>query len=382
MATLANWAHEVPAVNHIGKVESADNELRGNGLPRIVGNSGALQRVLEMVRMVAPTDATVLIKGETGTGKELIAEAIHKCSDRSKGPFVKVNCAAIPAGLLESELFGHERGAFTGAVARGIGRFERANGGTLFLDEIGDLPLELQPKILRVIQERQFERLGSATTIHADVRVICATHRNLVEMVDKGEFRADLFYRLSVFPIELPPLRERPEDVRLLVHHFAMDYARRMRKPITAIAEQFITACARHTWPGNIRELQNFIERSVILSNGPVLTGSPSDLTCAQKASAPVTLEEAESSHILQTLRQTGGVVGGPNGAAARLGVRRTTLISKMRRLGLNRGKNSALPEDTTLRTPPLIAIARAGASSGNSNAHSGGGRAYAVAKA
>jgi formate hydrogenlyase transcriptional activator len=224
--------------------------------------------------------------------------------------------------------------------------------------------------------------LGSTTTIHADVRVVCATHRNLVEMVDKGEFRADLFYRLSVFPIELPPLRERPDDVRLLVHHFAMDYARRMRKPITAIAEQFITACARHTWPGNIRELQNFIERSVILSNGPVLTGSPSDLTCAQKASAPVTLEEAESSHILQTLRQTGGVVGGPNGAAARLGVRRTTLISKMRRLGLNRGKNSALPEDTTLRTPPLIAIARAGAGSGNSNAHSGGGRAYAVAKA
>jgi formate hydrogenlyase transcriptional activator len=377
MATLANWAHEVPAINHIGKVEAADNELRGNGLPRIVGNSGALQRVLEMVRMVAPTDATVLINGETGTGKELIAEAIHKCSDRSKGPFVKVNCAAIPAGLLESELFGHERGAFTGAVARGIGRFERANGGTLFLDEIGDLPLELQPKILRVIQERQFERLGSATTIRADVRVICATHRNLVEMVDKGEFRADLFYRLSVFPIELPPLRDRPEDVRLLVHHFAMDYARRMRKPITAIAEQFITACARHTWPGNIRELQNFIERSVILSNGPVLTGSPSDLTCAQKASAPVTLEEAESSHILQTLRQTGGVVGGPNGAAARLGVRRTTLISKMRRLGLNRGQNSALPEDTTVRTPRPIAIAR-----GNSNPTFGGGRAYAVAKA
>jgi formate hydrogenlyase transcriptional activator len=367
MATLANWAHEAPAVN----------ELRGNGLPRIVGNSGALKRVLEMVRMVAPTDATVLINGETGTGKELIAEAIHKCSDRSNGPFVKVNCAAIPAGLLESELFGHERGAFTGAVARGIGRFERANGGTLFLDEIGDLPLELQPKILRVIQERQFERLGSTTAIHADVRVICATHRNLVEMVDKGEFRADLFYRLSVFPIELPPLRERPEDVRLLVQHFAMDYARRMRKPITAIAEQFITACARHTWPGNIRELQNFIERSVILSNGPVLTGSPSDMTCAQKASAPVTLEEAESSHILQTLRQTGGVVGGPNGAAARLGVRRTTLISKMRRLGLNRGQNSALPEDTTHRTPPLIAIAR-----GNSNPPSGGGRAYAVAKA
>ena len=198
-----------------------------------------------MVRIVAPTDATVLINGETGTGKELIAEAIHKCSDRSKGPFVKVNCAAIPAGLLESELFGHERGAFTGAVARSIGRFERAHRGTLFLDEIGDLPLELQPKILRVMQERQFERLGSAATIHTDVRVICATHQNLVEMIDERQFRADLFYRLSVFPIELPPLRERPEDIRLLVHHFAMDYARRMRKPITAIAEQFMAAvCA------------------------------------------------------------------------------------------------------------------------------------------
>jgi formate hydrogenlyase transcriptional activator len=390
MATLASWAREFPAVNHnlafeiedtvSVKVDSGGNELRGNGFPRIVGNSAALQRVLGMVRIVSPTDATVMINGETGTGKELIAEAIHKCGNRSNGPFVKVNCAAIPAGLLESELFGHERGAFTGAVGRSIGRFERAHGGTLFLDEIGDLPLELQPKILRVIQERQFERLGSATTIHADVRVICATHRNLVEMVEEGEFRADLFYRLSVFPIELPPLRERPEDIRLLVHHFAMDYARRMRKPITAIAEQFITACARHSWPGNIRELQNFIERSVILCNGPVLTGSLSDLKCAQNSPVPVTLEEAESLHILQTLRQTGGVVGGPNGAAARLGVRRTTLISKMRRLGLNRGQNSALPasssEDTTLRTPPLIAIAR-----GNSNP-SGGGRAFAVAKA
>jgi len=305
---------------------------------------------------------------------------------------VKVNCAAIPAGLLESELFGHERGAFTGAVTRGIGRFERANGGTILLDEIGDLPLELQPKILRVIQEREFERLGGTTTIQADVRVICATHRNLVEMVDKREFRADLFYRLSVFPIELPPLRERPEDIRLLVQHFAMDYARRMRKPITAIAERFITACACYTWPGNIRELQNFIERSVILCDGPVLTGSLSDLTCAQKATAPVTLEEAESSHILQTLRQTGGVVGGPNGAAARLGLCRTTLIAKMRRLGLTRGQSSSLQapaiasapssEDTTLRNPPLIAIARAGVSSGTSDPHSGGGRAYAVAKA
>jgi formate hydrogenlyase transcriptional activator len=402
MSTQATWASEMPAVNDNVSFEIEDaistntefdnNELHVSGLPRIVGNSAALRRVLGLVRIVAPTDATVLINGETGTGKELIAEAIHRYSNQSNGPFVKVNCAAIPAGLLESELFGHERGAFTGAVARGIGRFERANRGTLFLDEIGDLPLELQPKILRVMQERQFERLGGTTTIHADVRVICATHRNLVEMIDECEFRADLFYRLSVFPIELPPLRERPEDIRLLVHHFAMDYARRMRKPITAIAAQFMEALADHSWPGNVRELQNFVERSVILSKGPVLTGSVSDLTRGQKASAPVTLEEAESSHILQTLRETGGVVGGPNGAAARLGVRRTTLISKMRRLHINHRHSSALPvravasapssEDQALRPPPLAAIARAGASSGNSDPYCKGGRSYAVAKA
>src|SRR6202166_1648645 len=276
MAAPAIWASEVPAVNHdaslqiedatTAKVALDNNALCAIGLPRIVGNSPAPRRVLDMVRIVAPTDATVLINGETGTGKELIAEAIHKCSKRSNGPFVKVNCAAIPAGLLESELFGHERGAYTGAVTRSIGRFERAHRGTLFLDEIGDLPLELQPKILRVIQERQFERLGGAATIHTDVRVICATHRNLIEMVDKREFRADLFYRLSVFPIELPPLRDRPEDIRLLVHHFAMDYASRMNKRITAISEEFMTALVRYSWPGNVRELQNFIERSVILS--------------------------------------------------------------------------------------------------------------------
>src|SRR6202142_449984 len=325
MSTAASWVSQVPASIHNGpfgedaaltNAELGKNELCDSGSPRIVGNSAALRGVLGLVRVVAPTDATVLINGETGTGKELIAEAIHKCSDRSKGPFVKVNCAAIPAGLLESELFGHERGAYTGAVARGIGRFERANRGTLFLDEIGALPLELQPKLLRVLQERQFERLGGAATIHTDVRVICATHRNLAEMIDGREFRADLFYRLSVFPIELPPLRERPEDIRLLVQHFAADYAARMRKPITVIAEEFIAACARHSWPGNVRELQNFIERSLILSEGPVLNGSLSNLTHASKASAPVTLEEAERSHILQTLKQTAGLVGGPNGAA------------------------------------------------------------------
>src|SRR6202049_2968283 len=278
MAATSFWAMEVPAVEHPASFEVTDatsaeagpdgNAPRGRGSPRLVGNSAALRRVLNMVGVVAPTDATVLINGETGTGKELIAEAIHKCSNRSNGPLVKVNCAAIPAGLLESELFGHERGAYTGAVTRGIGRFERANRGTLFLDEIGDLPPQLQPKLLRVMQERQFERLGGASTIHTDVRVVCATHRNLAEMVGKREFRADLFYRLNVFPIELPPLRERTEDIHLLVHHFVMDYAARMNKRITAISEEFMTALERHSWPGNVRELQNFIERSVLLFGG------------------------------------------------------------------------------------------------------------------
>jgi formate hydrogenlyase transcriptional activator len=261
---------------------------------------------------------------------------------------VKLNCAAIPSGLLESELFGHERGAYTGAVARGIGRFERANRGTLFLDEIGDLPLELQPKLLRVIQERQFERLGGAATIHADVRVICATNRNLSEMVEECEFRADLFYRLSVFPIELPSLRERPEDVRLLVHHFVKHYAARMRKPITGISEELIAALVRYSWPGNVRELQNFIERSVILSTGAVLNGSAPELIYATqddsewpKLSGSVTLEHAQRSHILQTLQQTGGVIGGRNGAATRLGLPRTTLIAKMRRLGIDLAQRS-----------------------------------------
>ncbi len=353
MAAQASWAAQGPAGVHNGSfgedVAFANAELHSHepcasGLSRIVGNSNALRRVLGLVRIVAPTDATVLIQGETGTGKELIAEAIHEYSDRSNGPFVKVNCAAIPAGLLESELFGHERGAYTGAVARAIGRFERAHRGTVFLDEIGDLPLELQPKILRVVQERQFERLGGAATIRTDVRVICSTHRNLVEMIDERQFRADLFYRLSVFPVELPPLRERPEDIRLLVRHFAMDYADRMQKPIKGISEEFMTVLARHTWPGNIRELQNFIERSVILSTGAVLTGPLPEFRRGPKSSAPVTLEDAERFQILQALDQTDGVVGGPNGAAARLGLHRTTLISKMRRLGLKRGQSSALP--------------------------------------
>src|SRR6201998_1786167 len=283
MLEQTNWASEALAINHAASFETEErglrvamgsDELYRDRWPRIIGGSAALRNVLGLGQVVAPTDSTVLINGETGTGKELIAEAIHKSSHRSNGPFVKVNCAAIPAGLLESELFGHERGAYTGAVTRGIGRFERANRGTLFLDEIGDLPLELQPKLLRVMQEREFERLGGAATIHTDVRVICATHRNLVEMITERQFRADLFYRLGVFPIELPPLRDRPEDIRLLALHFAMGYAARMNKRITAISEEYMAALVQHSWPGNVRELQNLIERSVILSTSDMLSGS------------------------------------------------------------------------------------------------------------
>ena len=341
-------------VNIANAIFARTDEGDDTGLPSIIGNSTALRRVLGTVRVVAPTEATVLINGETGTGKELIAEAIHKCSNRAGGPFVKVNCAAIPSGLLESELFGHERGAFTGAVARAIGRFERANRGTLFLDEIGDLPLDLQPKLLRVLQERQFERLGSTATVHTDVRVICATHQNLGQMIADGEFRADLYYRLNVFPIELPPLRDRPEDIPLLAHHFALDYATRINKSIRDISEEFMRALVRHPWQGNIRELQNFIERSVILSTGAVLRGAPPAPPIDSVRSAPVTLEEAERLHILHILEQTRGVVGGRNGAAARLGLPRTTLLDKMRRLQIERAGNSELSSKSENRWQPI----------------------------
>jgi formate hydrogenlyase transcriptional activator len=353
MAANAIWPVESPVVNRHecseiedrrpSTAEFSHSELSNSRFPQIVGNGAALQRVLHLVRLVAPTDATVLINGETGTGKELIAEAIHRGSNRSNGPFLKVNCAAIPAGLLESELFGHERGAYTGAIARALGRFERANRGTLLLDEIGDLPLELQPKLLRVIQERQFERLGGAATVHTDVRIVCATHRNIREMVAKREFRADLFYRLSVFPIELPPLRERPEDIRLLVHHFALSYAARMGRPIRSISEEFVAACARHSWPGNVRELQNIIERSVILSNNGVLSGSlPEATSTSNDIRGHGTLDEAQRSHILRTIDKTEGVIGGPDGAAARLGLPRTTLMAKMKRLGIRASQRPA----------------------------------------
>jgi formate hydrogenlyase transcriptional activator len=385
---------EAPAVNHTAsftiegatsaKLAPDSNELSGTGSPRIIGNSAALRRVLGLVRVVAPTDATVLITGETGTGKELIAEAIHKSSNRSNGPFVKVNCAAIPAGLLESELFGHERGAYTGAVTRSIGRFERAGRGTLFLDEIGDLPLELQPKLLRFMQDGQFERLGGPVTLHTDVRVICATHRNLIEMVDAGQFRADLFYRLSVFPIALPALRERREDILLLVHHFAMHYAARLRKRITAISEDFMAVLARHSWPGNIRELQNFVERSVILSTGVVLSGSPPELSHTTgdgpKASAPVTGELAESSDIPQSLQQTEGVIGGRYSANARLGLPRTTSITKVKRPGI-KVSSDLISEDPIPLASPMTRNSHDSRSTINPNLESHAGRVCTLAE-
>jgi transcriptional regulator with GAF, ATPase, and Fis domain len=349
MAAQAVLASERPAVNHyasfdIGEAASANlalesSELCGSGLPRIVGNSAALRRVLGMVRIVAPTNATVLINGETGTGKELIAEAIHRCSERSHGPFVTVNCAAIPAGLLESELFGHERGAYTGAVARGIGRFERAHRGTLFLDEIGDLPLESQPKILRAIQERQFERLGGADTIHTDVRVICATHRNLIEMVDERQFRADLFYRLSVFPIELPPLRERPEDIVLLAKFFIERYAAKQGKKIRTVETRTAELLEGYHWPGNIRELQNVIERAVVLCGSD--TFFVEEAWLQPQAQPWVGLQPSlinqERELIEAALAETRGRISGPNGAARRLGVPRTTLESKIKNLRIDK---------------------------------------------
>jgi len=311
-------------------------ENSGNILEGIVGSSAALAEVLDLVRLVAPSDSTVLIEGETGTGKELIARAIHNRSRRANRAFVRVNCAAIPAALLESELFGHERGAFTGALARKIGRFELADGGTLFLDEIGDLPLELQAKLLRVLQEREFERLGSVQTHKVDVRVVAATNKDLNEMVAQNQFRMDLYYRLNVFPVILPPLRDRSEDIPMLVAHFVKQYADRMRKEIRKISAESMYALQHHSWPGNIRELQNMIERAAILTFGDVLS-VPMLPVAASPAREPVTLEEAERAHIANALRATKGVVGGPNGAAARLGIPRTTLMEKMRKRGLSR---------------------------------------------
>ena len=305
----------------------------------IIGSSPALESVLEEVERVAPTDSTVLVLGETGTGKELIARAIHNISPRCGRPFIKLNCAAIPFDLLESELFGHEKGAFTGAVMQKIGRFEMADSGTLFLDEIGDIPLALQPKLLRVLQEQEFERLGSGQTHRINVRLIAATHRDLTEMVRRREFRSDLYYRLNVFPVVLPPLRERWQDIPQLISHFVEIFGRRMGKRISEVPRETLDAFTSYSWPGNVRELQNLIERAVIRSTNGVLPNPLpiSDKNQATVAPAPRTLSDSTRGLILRTLQAADWVVGGPRGAAARLGLKRTTLITKMKKLGISR---------------------------------------------
>ena len=313
---------------------------------RIIGNSAALESVLDQVEQVAPTDSTVLIEGETGTGKELIAHAVHNASQRCGRAFIKLNCAAIPLDLLESELFGHEKGAFTGAIAQKIGRFEMADKGTLFLDEVGDIPAALQPKLLRVLQEQEFERLGSGRTHKVNVRLVAATNRDLVKMVARGQFRSDLYYRLNVFPILLPALRERREDIPVLVTHFVKMFSRRMGKQVDSIAPETMAAFQWYSWPGNIRELQNLVERPVILSRDGVLPNplhkkqteliTPS-LHRARTFHSSMTLEDSDRALIVEMLEQVGWVVGGPRGAAAKLGLKRTTLLAKMRRLGISR---------------------------------------------
>ncbi len=332
-----------------------EDEIRGEmNFAQILGKSAPLRRVLKQVETVAPTGSTVLIYGDTGTGKELIARAIHDLSPRRSKPFVKLNCAAIPTGLLESELFGHEKGAFTGAIAQRIGRFEVANGGTIFLDEIGEIPLELQTKLLRVLQEREFERLGSSRTLRTDARLIAATNRDLEAMVSEQKFRSDLFFRLNVFPVHVPPLRERQGDIPLLVRHFTQQFSRRMNRVIETVPSAAMDALSRYHWPGNIRELQNVIERAVIISTGPTLNIDVSDLKFS-KADPPGekraasksangalhnVLEETERQQILKALKECNWVVAGPNGAAARLAMKRSTLQLRMQKLGIARGSS------------------------------------------
>jgi transcriptional regulator with GAF, ATPase, and Fis domain len=334
---------------------SAEQDFRGRKFEKIIGSSRALESVLEIVERVAATDSTVLIQGETGTGKELIARAVHNLSTRSNRPFIRLNCAAIPLDLLESELFGHEKGAFTGAIAQKIGRFEMADHGTLFLDEVGDIPPALQPKLLRVLQEQEFERLGSGRTYRVNVRLVAATNRDLEEMVARNEFRSDLYYRLNVFPISLPPLRDRQDDIPELVNHFVDTFSRRMGKQIDSIPPQTMAAFKSYSWPGNIRELQNLIERAVILANdemlpNPLPAAGPRPATASSaalhtprdsKPAVPRTLRESERALVLQTLDATGWVIGGENGAAAQLGLKRTTLIDRMKRLGIQRPTRS-----------------------------------------
>jgi len=325
-----------------GQVSSDDN------FEGIIGRSEAINRLCKQIRIVAPTGSTTLILGETGTGKERMAQAIHNLSQRRDRPFIKVNCAAIPAALVESELFGHERGAFTGAINRRIGRFEMADTGTLFLDEIGDIPLELQPKLLRVLQEQEFERVGNTQTTRVNVRIVAATSRGLPRMVAAGEFRADLFYRLNVFPLRVPALRERAEDIPLLTRHFVELYADRMNRSITTISPDTMTGLSRYSWPGNVRELQNVIERAVILTTGKVLHSPVDELAQSVETNDPAdqtadnelrTFDDAAREHIVRALAATNWVIGGPNGAGARLGLRRTTLVAKMQKLGISRAQ-------------------------------------------
>jgi transcriptional regulator with GAF, ATPase, and Fis domain len=325
----------VKSVNTVSASEQVYAERR---FEQIIGNSPALEFVLAEVKRVAPTDSTVLILGETGTGKELIARIIHSASPRCGRPFVKLNCAAIPFDLLESELFGHEKGAFTGAIAQKIGRFEMADTGTLFLDEIGDMPLAMQPKLLRVLQEQELERVGSGRTYRINVRLVTATHRDLAEMVTRKEFRSDLYYRLNVFPVLLPPLRERRQDIAQLVSHFVEIFCRRMGKRISFIPQEILDAFTSYSWPGNVRELQNLIERAVIRSDNEVL---PNPFPISDKDSITPTprrstFMDSQRATILQALQAAGWVVGGPGGAAARLGLKRTTLMAKMKKLGVS----------------------------------------------
>jgi formate hydrogenlyase transcriptional activator len=334
-----------PDAQSFGSVTLANENLsKQQEFEGIVGCSTALMETLDLVRTVAPTDSTVLIEGETGTGKEVIASAIHACSNRRDRALVKLNCTAIPVGLLESELFGHEKGAFTGAVARKIGRFEAAHGGTLFLDEIGDIPLELQPKLLRVLQGGEFERLGSTQTQRVNVRLVAATNGDLGRLISEKRFRSDLYYRLNVFPISVPPLRDRPLDIPLLVTHFVAKYAARMQKTIDRIPEEVMDSLTSHSWPGNIRELQNFVECSVILTRGHTLCSPLARLRPVAQGNSEqaITLEDLNREHICRTLRQTRGVIMGPNGAAARLGIKRTTLYGRMRKLGISRSNKTS----------------------------------------
>jgi len=342
----------VGAVERSGSGDQDGNQRR---FEQIIGNSAALESVLEQVERVAPTDSTVLIQGETGTGKELIARAIHNISSRCGRPYVKLNCAAIPFDLLESELFGHEKGAFTGAIAQKVGRFELADKGTLFLDEVGDIPLGLQPKLLRVLQEQEFERLGSPRTHQVDVRLVAATNRDLADMVKRNEFRSDLYYRLNVFPVLLPPLRARRADIPVLVAHFVEIFSRRMCKQIEHISPETMSALSSYQWPGNIRELQNLIERSVILTSGNVLQPPLAGLKGAaeDKSLGAITLKDAERDHILKTLEHTRWVVAGPNGAAARLGIKRSTLYFRMQKLGISRPTANFDPAQRTSQSAP-----------------------------